>query len=251
MGKLRPTVLSIAGIDPSSGAGLLADIKTFEANRVYGLGIPSAITHQHDVTFKKVEWIPLFEMIEQVELLKERFHIKFIKIGLIENLNVMEQLVSYVSHSLPGAVVVWDPVLKASAGYNFHSTIDLQLVKQICKKIYLLTPNIPEALQLGATGTAIENVLELSKLCNIYLKGGHAAHEKGKDFLFTREGKKFALNPKQKNVPEKHGSGCVLSAAITASLAKEMKLHGACLSAKTYTSRFLSSNTTLLGYHKL
>lgn len=250
MGKLRPTVLSIAGIDPSAGAGLIADIKTFEANQVYGLGIPSAITNQHDLRFRQVEWIPLPKIIDQLDLLKERFHIGFIKIGLIESLTVLDELLNQLSVSIPDASIVWDPVIKASAGHRFHSEIDLQLIKHICKKIYLLTPNIPEAIQLSTTDDAFENAKELSALCNIYLKGGHAINQKGKDFLFLKNGKTFSFNPKQKNVTAKHGSGCVLSAAVTSYLAKEMNLHTACLKAKTYTSRFLTSNSTLLGYHK-
>lgn len=250
MGKLRPTVLSIAGMDPSAGAGLMADIKTFEANKVYGLGIPSAITVQNDLVFKQVEWISIQKIIQQVELLKERFPIRFIKIGLVENLTMLDELLTYLSESLPTTPIVWDPVIKASAGHIFHSEIDLQLIKSICKKIYLLTPNMPEALQLGSSDDAMENAKELSAFCNVYLKGGHAENQKGKDFLFIKEGKRFSFNPKQKNVTEKHGSGCVLSAAVTSYLAKEVKLHGACLRAKTYTSRFLNSNRTLLGYHK-
>lgn len=251
MGKLRPTVLSIAGMDPCAGAGLMADIKTFEANRVYGLGIPSAITYQHDLTFKQVEWIPLTNILQQVELLKERFNIRFIKIGLIENLIVLDQLLNQLTAILPGVTIVWDPVLKATAGHTFHKEIDLQLITSICKKIYLLTPNVPEALKLGSSNDAMENATVLSSFCNIYLKGGHAENQKGTDYLFVTNGKKFSFNPKQKNIAEKHGSGCVLSAAVTSYLAREVKLHGACLKAKTYTSHFLSSNPTLLGYHKL
>lgn len=250
MGNLRPTVLSIAGLDPSAGAGLMADIKTFEANHVYGLGVPSAITIQHDLHFKQVEWVPLANIIDQIELLKERFNIGFIKIGLIENLTVLDELLTQLSVSIPNASIIWDPVMKASAGHAFHSEIDLHLIRHICKKIYLLTPNIPEAIQLSANSDAFENAKELSSLCNVYLKGGHAESQKGKDYLFMKNGKKFSLNPKQKNVTAKHGSGCVLSAAVTSYLAKEIKLHAACLKAKTYTSRFLSSNSTLLGYHK-
>lgn len=250
MGNVRPTVLSIAGMDPSAGAGLMADIKTFEANQVYGLGIPSAITNQHDLCFKHVDWIPLPKIIDQVELLKERFKIDFIKIGLIENLMVLNKLLTHLTDTLPNASIVWDPVLKASAGHTFHSEIDLQLIKDICKKIYLLTPNVPEAIALSKNADAAENAKELSAFCNVYLKGGHAEHEKGKDHLFTKDGKNFSFNPKQRTITSKHGSGCVLSAAVTSYLAREMKLHASCLKAKAYTSRFLSSNSTLLGYHK-
>lgn len=250
MGKLRPVVLSIAGLDPCSGAGLTADIKTFEANRVYGLGIASAITYQHDTFFQKVDWIPLEKIIEQVELQKQRFPIEWIKIGLIENLNVLDQLLSFLNLALPAAHIIWDPILKASAGYLFHSPTELELVRNICKKITLLTPNVPEAIQLGSTDQALENAKQLSQYCHVYLKGGHS-DKKGKDFLFTKEGKTFSFNPKYKDVFEKHGSGCVLSAALTAHLSKSTKLNQACLKAKIYTAAFLRSNPGLLGYHKI
>jgi hydroxymethylpyrimidine/phosphomethylpyrimidine kinase len=250
MEQLRPVALSIAGLDPSAGAGLLADVKTFEAHRVYGLGVPSAITYQHDLIFKKAEWLTLEKITEQIDLLQERFKIRYIKIGLIENLNVLDQLLTYLTATV-APVIIWDPVLKASAGYNFHARIDPLLLESICKKIFLITPNIPEAVQLGLTTDAMENARHLSKFCNVFLKGGHSETEKGKDFLFTKEGKLFSFRNRLKEVSEKHGSGCVLSSAITANLAKKVKLHGACLKAKNYTAAFLNSNKTLLGYHKL
>lgn len=251
MGKLRPVVLSIAGLDPSSGAGLTSDIKTFEANRVYGLGIASAITYQHDTSFQKVEWIPLEKIMEQVELQKQRFDIEYIKIGLIENLQVLDQLLNFLHAAFPEVHIIWDPILKASAGYLFHSKPDVSLVQTICKKITLITPNIPEIIQLGDRDQFFENATQLSTYCHVYLKGGHSDTEKGKDFLFTKDGKLFPFNPKHKDISEKHGSGCVLSAAITANLSKKMKLNSACMKAKTYTSTFLRSNSGLLGYHKL
>ncbi len=250
MEQLRPVALSIAGLDPSAGAGLLADIKTFEAHRVYGLGVPSAVTYQHDLTFKKAEWLSLEKIIEQVDLLQERFNIKYIKIGLIENLNILDQLLTHLT-TVTSPIIIWDPVLKASAGYNFHASIDPVQLEKICKKIFLITPNFPEAIQLGTSNDAIENARNLSKFCHVLLKGGHAEVQKGKDFLFEKDGKQFSFKTRLKTVFEKHGSGCVLSSALTANLANRIKLHSACLKAKTYTSNFLSSNKTLLGYHKL
>ncbi|HSH66108.1 MAG TPA: hydroxymethylpyrimidine/phosphomethylpyrimidine kinase [Bacteroidia bacterium] len=251
MAQLRPVTLSIAGLDPCSGAGLIADIKTFEANKVYGLAVPSCITYQHDLLFKKTEWIPVVKIIEQIDLLKERFNIRFVKIGLIENLQVLDHLLNYLNASITAPVIIWDPVLKASAGYTFHSQPDRSLIEHLCKKIYLLTPNLPEAILLGNDDDAIENARKLSQYCHVYLKGGHCEKKKGKDYLFTKEKKEFSFNPSQNNVSQKHGSGCVLSTAITANLAKKTTLHSACLRAKNYTASFLSSNTSLLGYHKL
>lgn len=251
MGQLRPIVLSIAGLDPSSGAGLLADIKTFEALKVYGLSIPSCITYQHDSVFSKVEWLAPEKIKEQLDLLKERFKIRCIKIGLIENLHVLEQLLSYFNTSLPDCKIIWDPVLKASAGYTFHESPEPELIKHICKKIFLITPNLPEAIALSNSQDAFENAKNLSEWCHVYLKGGHSSEKKGHDFLFKKEGGIFSYNPKLKSVSDKHGSGCVLSAALTANLGKNETLHKACLKAKNYTATFLNSNTTLLGYHKL
>lgn len=250
MEQLRPVALSIAGLDPCAGAGLLADVKTFEAHRIYGLAIPSAVTYQHDLVFKKAEWLSLEKITEQFDLLQERFKIHCIKIGLIENLSILDQLINYLTTSA-SPLIIWDPVLKASAGYNFHARIDLSLLESICKKVYLITPNIPEAIQLGSTGDAMENAKKLSAFCNVLLKGGHSETQKGKDFLFCKDGKAFSFRNRSKDVSEKHGSGCVLSSAITANLAKKVKLHRACLKAKNYTTGFLQSNKTLLGYHKL
>jgi hydroxymethylpyrimidine/phosphomethylpyrimidine kinase len=250
MEQVRPVALSIAGLDPCAGAGLLADVKTFEAHRVYGLGIPSALTYQHDVSFKKAEWVALEKITEQVDLLQERFKINYIKIGLIENLILLDQLLTYLTASA-SPLIIWDPVLKASAGYSFHPRIDPALLEKICKKIYLITPNIPEAIQLGPTNDAMDNAKSLSKFCNVLLKGGHAEIQTGKDFLFCNDGNFFPFRNRVRNVSEKHGSGCVLSSAITANLAKKIKLHRACLKAKTYTTGFLNSNKALLGYHKL
>src|ERR1035437_5718713 len=92
----RPFVLSIAGFDPSAGAGVLADVKTFEACGAYGMGVVSALTYQNDVSFEKVEWLELSQIIEQIKVLQKRFQFDFIKIGLIENLEVLNGLISYL-----------------------------------------------------------------------------------------------------------------------------------------------------------
>ncbi|MFL5753392.1 MAG: hydroxymethylpyrimidine/phosphomethylpyrimidine kinase [Bacteroidia bacterium] len=252
MAMTRPYVLSIAGFDPSGGAGILADIKTFESNKVYGLGAISANTFQNDTEFKKADWISLDEILEQVGLLKERFSIEYIKIGLIENLEVLDQLISQLQ-VLTGSKgkIIWDPILRSSSGFGFHEKVNRELVEKICGRLYLLTPNIPEALELGRSEDAKENAKYLSRFCNVYLKGGHSENDRGRDFLFTREEKQFSFRPKAKTLAEKHGSGCILSSAITANLARGFRLHTACMRGKQYTERTLNSNKTLLAYHRI
>jgi hydroxymethylpyrimidine/phosphomethylpyrimidine kinase len=251
MDKMRAVVLSIGGLDPSGGAGILADVKTFEANKVYGFGIASSNTFQNDIEFEKADWIGLNIILEQIEILRRRFKIDHVKIGLIQNLELLLTLVKELKMKNPDMKIIWDPILKASAGLEFHKIIDLGLLENICREIYLITPNIPEALKLGASGEALENSKYLSKFCNVLLKGGHDEKNKGRDFLFIKEGKEFSFKPKTKEKTEKHGSGCVLSSAVTANLAKGFKIHPACLRAKDYTTNFLLSNKSLLGYHKL
>jgi hydroxymethylpyrimidine/phosphomethylpyrimidine kinase len=251
MAKIRPVVLSIAGLDPSGGAGLFADIKTLEANKVYGLGIASANTFQNDIEFLKTEWIGLDKIIEQFYLLEKRSPIDHIKIGLIESLDVLFNLVRELKSKNNNVKIVWDPILKASAGLEFHKTIDASLLENICKEICMITPNMPEAKRLGKTDNPIENARHLSNFCHVFLKGGHNEKNIGHDLLFVRDDKEFSFRSKTKEKVEKHGSGCVLSSAITANLAKGFKIHPACLRAKDYTTKFLLSNKTLLGYHKL
>ena len=246
MGKLRPVALSIAGLDPSGGAGVFADIKTFEANKVYGFGIASANTFQNDIEFEKSEWTDLNKILEQVDLLQKRFKIDHVKIGLIENFDVMLKLVNELKARNNDVNIIWDPILKASAGLEFHKTPDLALLENICKEIYLLTPNFQEATKLGKSNDAFLNAKHLSQFCNVLLKGGHNEKKKGYDLLFLNDGKEFSFKPKTKEKVEKHGSGCVLSSAITANLAKGFKIHLACLRAKEYTTKFLLSNKTLL-----
>src|ERR1700741_1162248 len=185
MAATRSYGLSIAGFDPSGGAGVLADVKTFEANKVYGLGVISANTFQNDNEFKSVDWIPLEKIMEQIDLLRKRFDFTFIKIGLVENPEVVYKLISQLRTA--NYKLIWDPILKASAGFDFHKEVNRELLEKICKEIYLITPNVPEVLQLAKSGDAMENAKYLSQFCNVYLKGGHA-DDKGRDFLFTREG---------------------------------------------------------------
>ncbi len=251
MTKIRTCVLSIAGFDPSGGAGVLADIKTFEANKVYGLGIVSALTFQNDIAFEKVEWIPIEKITEQIAVLQKRFEFEYIKIGLIENLAVLNTLAANLKSQISNLKIIFDPVLKSSSGFKFHHQLNKSILENICKNIFLITPNFEEIKLITGEQDEKKASKELSAYCNVFLKGGHNENDLGRDFLYTTEGKEFSFRPKMEVKYGKHGSGCVLSSAITANLAKGYKLQRACLNAKQYTSRFLNSNKTLSGFHKI
>jgi thiamine-phosphate pyrophosphorylase len=240
--------LSIAGFDPSGGAGILADVKTFEANGVYGLGVVSALTWQNDIEFEKIEWLPIEKIISQTALLLKRFNVRHIKIGLIENRETLQTLVRYLLYNITNPIIIYDPILKASAGFVFQSNEVVQDITCL-KGIYCITPNIPEAETLfggiGFNKTLLKNCSALK----IYLKGGHADNNASTDILYTHKQSFSFTNPRLPN-GAKHGSGCVLSSALTAQLAKGNDIAIAAQNANRYTYQFLASNDTLLGIHQ-
>jgi hydroxymethylpyrimidine/phosphomethylpyrimidine kinase len=245
---MKPYVLSIAGFDPSAGAGVLADVKTFESNGVYGLAVVSALTWQNDIEFERVEWIDVTKIISQVAVLLRRFEVKYIKIGLIESMDVLQQIIAFLKSNINESVIVFDPILKASAGFVFHDEVD-QSMKLLMEDLYCITPNIPEANKLFG-GDDLQGKLEdMSERVNIYLKGGHSDDNNVLDLLYTAD-HTYAFSNDRLPHGAKHGSGCVLSAALTAQLALGNDLPTAAENANSYTYQFLASSDTLLGYHK-
>jgi hydroxymethylpyrimidine/phosphomethylpyrimidine kinase len=243
----RPYALSIAGFDPSAGAGLLADVKTFEANGVYGMGVVSALTWQNDVEFHKVEWIDAEKIIAQIQVLLRRFNIRYIKIGLIESSEVLFRILKFLKTSIDNPVIVYDPILKASAGFIFHEANPDRFI-DIMRGVDVITPNIPEAKFLFGDGDLNERLVELRRAFNIYLKGGHTDSNVSLDMLYTKDNIYTFTNPRLPK-GEKHGSGCVLSSALLAQLALGNDLPSAAHIANQYTHQFLASSNTLLGTH--
>ena len=245
---MRPYALTIAGFDPSAGAGLLADVKTLEASGVYGLGVCTALTVQNDVAFERVHWVPAAEIRDQLRILFARFQVGFIKIGLVESLPQLLKLIGWLKHQKPGLQIVWDPVLKATAGYEFHHATDRELIRALCVEMALITPNQPEMLRLWPGESAETAAAAVAAFCPVLLKGGHAEGEFSTDVLLEG-GRQHTFSAARLPHGEKHGSGCVLSSAVLAGLAKGEGLVEACRTGKEYTTAFLASNDSLLGYH--
>ncbi|GAA3980092.1 hydroxymethylpyrimidine/phosphomethylpyrimidine kinase [Hymenobacter antarcticus] len=246
----RPYALSIAGFDPSAGAGLLADVKTLEASGVYGLGVCTALTVQNDVAFERVDWVPAGVIRDQIRILLARFRVDFIKIGLVESLPELLELVSWLQGQNPRLQIVWDPVLQATAGYEFHRETDRELVQALCAKMALITPNRLEMQRLWPHESADTAAALVSAFCPVLLKGGHAEGTHATDLLLAG-GERHEFSAPRLPQGEKHGSGCVLSAAVLAGLANGQNLVEACRAGKAYTTAFLASNDTRLGYHSI
>ena len=248
MSTPRPYVLSIAGFDPSSGAGVLADCKTFEQHGVYGFGVCSALTVQTDNEFLNVHWLGVEQILEQLRPLAAKFKITACKIGIIDSPDSLIEIIRFLKKHNPAIHIIWDPVLKASAGYDFHSENAFHNIEAILAAIDLVTPNYDELQRLQAITNEVLIHDERSMFCALLLKGGHRPDAPGTDTLYEQTGSTIIQAGVDKVFP-KHGSGCVLSSAIAAGLAKGHSLKDACRQAKQYVESFLNSNHSLLGFH--
>lgn len=242
-----PYILSIAGFDPCGGAGILADIKTIEAHKALGLGVCTSITYQNDIAFKGLNWLPESEVIAQIEALTDRLDIRYVKIGLIKSYENLHTLLSYLRQVLPEAYILWDPILKASAGFEFHSSPDLKTLASIADQLDLITPNTIELKSLLPDYDLEEAASILSNHCTVLVKGGHLQSEHSNDYLF--QGGRETVFEGKRLAAEKRGTGCVLSSAILANLSLGLSLEASILKAKQYIEKYLVSSTSRLGLH--
>tara|TARA_B100000809_G_scaffold38428_1_gene33614 strand:- start:147 stop:881 length:735 start_codon:yes stop_codon:yes gene_type:complete len=243
---MRPYVITIAGHDPSCGAGLNADIKTFEHLKVSGLSICSAITYQDENTFEGADWISASKIIRQLDILLKKYDVRYIKIGLIESFNSLKEVLAYLTNNYPNVRVIWDPILQATSGFTIHSIFEgLDLILQ---SIYILTPNRTEILQLTGLTDSLDASRTLSTHTHLLLKGGHAKNH-ATDIMFYHRERLFEVQGDRFKASDKHGTGCVLSAAIVSYLTHGDTIEDACRKAKVYVEKFLQSNNSRLGYH--
>lgn len=247
--KNQNYILTIAGLDPSSGAGITSDIKTFEAHGLHGLSVCTAVTVQNDIAFKNCIWIEKQVILNQIETVFERFEIGLVKIGIIQSWEVLLAVVLTLKKLNSSIKIVLDPILKASAGFDFHNTQNLKVFEKVLQNCYFVTPNYDEIKALFPSKNIEETIDFISQKTNIYLKGGHRADKKGWDEVYYRKIVKLNIPPITTVVSEKHGSGCVLSSALAANLALNFSLEDACKNTKYYTEQFLNSNKSLLGTH--
>ena len=220
-------ILTIAGFDPTGGAGILADIQTFKAFNCVGMAVQTANTIQTEDEFIAVNWIDDEVIGRQLQSLLDRYSFTIVKIGLVPSLSLLNVLIDKIIAKQPNIKIVWDPVLSASAGVDFGQDLS----------------------ELSVNDDAIAGAKELSNITKILLKGGHNPENLGRDILFDDEGELF-FKPKPGNYSPKHGSGCVYASALAATIAKGYPQQKAILKAKRYIEYFLASSNTLIGRHK-
>lgn len=241
---LRPNVLTIAGFDPSSGAGLSADLKTIEQMGGYGLGICTGLTLQSESEFVRMEWRPLEKIIDEVSFMLRSYQVSVIKTGILPSTHVLLNLLEHI-HTIDSKIkVVVDPVLTSTTGHNFTdvSFADNKLLSHI----HLITPNTREWEAISLNGRF--TIDEFVKYTSILLKSVDPINKPGVDHLYL-EDQVHELTPTHDAPFPKHGSGCVLASAIATSLALGNGLETSCRIGKNYVTQFLNSNILKLGYH--
>lgn len=229
--------LTIAGFDPSAGAGVLADIKAFELCEVFGQAVCTALTIQNEEFFEKPNWVAWEQIKSQLHILSKVRNFNYIKIGLVENPQILGKIFKWLRRKFPKAFIIWDPILKASAGFEFHKKNALSWQK-LFTYANLITPNLPEAIFLGIeSGSAKTAVL---------VKGGHS--HKNEDLLFLPNSP-APIRFKFKRIKgvEKHGSGCTLSALILANFAKYNSLEKSIRLSQESMQSFFKNGKGLLG----
>jgi hydroxymethylpyrimidine/phosphomethylpyrimidine kinase len=246
MQKERPFVMSIAGFDPSGGAGVLADIKTFEQLKVQGLAVCTAMTLQTDSEFYTLQWQPIDEILSATDVLMKKYKVEAVKIGVVKDAEFLARIVEKLKSINPEVKIVWDPVLKSTSEFSFFDLNTISDLKNVLDQIDLITPNYYEYSVLKE-----HHLFEPSENgCSVLIKGGHREDKIGTDILI-QNGKEIFIEPSEafSVFYPKHGSGCVLSSAIASHLANEENLENACQKGKLYIEKFLTSNQMFLGFH--
>ena len=243
-----PIALTIAGSDSSGGAGVQADLKTFAAFGVYGASVITALTAQNTRAVAGVHLVPPAFVTAQCEAVFDDLDVKAVKIGMVAELSIIEAIVSALSRWKPKHVVL-DPVMVASSGDRLLSAEAVEgLRKTLIPMATLVTPNLPEAAALldeavasGEAAIRKQGARLLAMGANAALiKGGHGQGTESIDYLFHGN-EVVALPAPRLATDNTHGTGCSLSSAIAAGLAKGETLETAVRHAKTWITAAIAA----------
>ncbi|MDR2579419.1 MAG: hydroxymethylpyrimidine/phosphomethylpyrimidine kinase [Fibromonadaceae bacterium] len=239
---LTKPLLTIAGFDPSAGAGILADIKAFEHCGVYGQAVCTALTVQNEEHFKEPGWVSWQQIKAQLLVLSRVRDFNYIKIGLVESPQTLEKILKWLRKKYPESFILWDPILKASAGFEFHKQNAVSWQK-LFTYVNLITPNLPEAEFLGISKGSLKAA--------VLVKGGHSLNsQKSEDLLFLPHSPTPVKFVSKRIKKERHGSGCTLSALILANFARHKDLEKAIHETKKVMQGFFMNGTGKLGVIK-
>lgn len=244
--------LTIAGSDSGGGAGIQADLKTFSALGVYGASVVTALTAQNTLGVQGVHDVPAAFITAQMRSVLSDLDVKAIKIGMLSRQATIRAVAQGLAEC-PGVPVVLDPVMVAASGdLLLRSTAIKALASRLMPLATLITPNLHEAAALtGLPFATTEQDMEMQarRLLDagaraVLIKGGHGHGTESVDVLVTHDGHQRLSVPRI-DTPNVHGTGCSLSSAIAAGLAKGLTLAEACHVAKAYITQAIAASARL------
>jgi hydroxymethylpyrimidine/phosphomethylpyrimidine kinase len=252
----KPVALTIAGFDPSSGAGITADLKTFSAHRVYGVACISALTVQSTQGVRAVEPLSLALVRQTLDCLAQDAGLSGIKIGMLGTSGIVSEVVSFLdgqSARLARNRIVLDPVLRSTSGTPLLDANGIRVLRdQLLNCIGWITPNIQElAILIGDGPGARDQVpaaaLRLKDLAgrlgndqlNVVVTGGDLSEPD--DFLLTASGEQHWFPGERIATTSTHGTGCAFSSALLCGLISGASAKGAVAAAKAYVTDALRS----------
>lgn len=250
-------VLSIAGSDPSGGAGIQQDIKVISALGGYASAVITALTVQNTMGVQSVTAVDSSVVEAQIHAVLIDLDVKAVKIGQIPNIGVAKVIVSELmylrSEAGRSVPVIYDPIMMSSSGHQF---MDSECVAYVAENLFplctLVTPNLPEAEMLAGIGLtdvfAIKSAgTELVKKYGtaFLIKGGHASGSEMTDTLFTSEGGTFRFTFQKVESRNLHGTGCTLSSAIATYMAQGCSLPQSAGMAKRFVYDAITRSVNL------
>ena len=236
-----PIALTIAGSDSGGGAGIQADLKTFSALGVYGCSVIAALTAQNTVAVTGVLDVAPEFVTQQIDAVFSDLDIDAVKIGMLSQPETIDAVAKGLETHKPRHVVL-DPVMVAKSGDRLLVPEAVESLKtRLLPLATVITPNLPEAAVLlgreddiGADDMeAVAQSLQALGVRSVLLKGGHLAGAESPDYLFDGEGMEV-FTAERVNTANTHGTGCTLSSAIAALLARGLDLREAVRDAKAY-----------------
>ncbi len=243
-----PNVLSIAGSDPSGGAGIQADLKTFAALGCYGMAVITSLTAQNTCGVRSIIDVPDVFVKDQIRAIFDDINVAAVKIGMLSNADIINAVADCLEEYKPENIVL-DPVMVASSGDNLITSDAIIAMKErLIPLSNVLTPNIPEAEKLSRKSVidmerSARGLLNLGAKA-IYLKGGHLKGDIMCDVLAYDDDVRVFEAPRI-DTANTHGTGCTLSAAIAAYLSMGESLTDSCGKAKAYLNGALKNSNKL------
>lgn len=238
-----PVVLTIAGSDSSGGAGIQADIKTCSALGVYGASAITSVTAQNTLGVRGIQAISPDILKGQIEAVFDDITVDAVKIGMLHNKEAVQIVADAIDRYHPPYVVL-DPVMISTSGSKLMEEDAIEaVITHLFPRITLLTPNIDEAAYLSGISIVSEEDMTgvASKLMrmgchSVLIKGGHLKGEKMSDILYQPNELPLQFTTPTIHTINTHGTGCSLSAAIAACLAKKQSIENAVETAKNYVT---------------